>query len=204
MVCDLVPVAGDGRRMRIGLLGGSFNPPHAGHLGIALRALHALQLDQVWLLVSPGNPLKIGRDMAPFSERLQLASELSDNPRILATAIEKRLGTRYAVDTVRQLRRRFPRVHFVWLMGTDVFAELPRWRSWKTFVHLLPIAVVPRPGSVASALHGASASFLRRFRLPPSRVVTLADQVPPAWAFLPGRQNDISATRLRLARGRAF
>ncbi|MBV1836190.1 nicotinate-nucleotide adenylyltransferase [Acetobacter estunensis] len=194
-----LPVRGDRRALRIGLLGGSFNPAHEGHIQIARRALHVLGLDQVWLMVSPGNPLKEKRGMASLASRLASVRRLACEPHLVPTAIEARLGTRYAVDTVRALRRRFPRAHFVWLMGTDVFAELPRWHRWKTFVREVPIAVMPRPGSTTAALHGQTAQRLRHARLPVGRIRQLVEKTPPVWAFLPGPQNGISATALRRA-----
>ncbi|WP_086644039.1 nicotinate-nucleotide adenylyltransferase [Acetobacter sp. DsW_063] len=197
---DRLPRWGDGRRLRVGLLGGSFNPAHEGHAQIAHRAIRVLGLDQVWLMVSPGNPLKPTRGMAPLAERLASAQALVDSPAIIATALEARLGTRYALDTVRRLRIRFPHVRFVWLMGADVFAELPRWSRWREFVRSVPIAVAPRPHSNVAALRGRTASVLARYRLPSGQVRTLAEKTPPVWAFLPGQQNGISATDLRRSR----
>ncbi|MDG6094333.1 nicotinate-nucleotide adenylyltransferase [Acetobacter sp. AN02] len=197
MLRDAIPRSGDRRRTGIGLLGGSFNPAHQGHLAIALRGLHALRLDEVWFLVSPGNPLKTGQDMALQDRRRDSVSALSSDVRLRASTIESQLGTRYAIDTVRRLRRLFPRARFVWLMGADVFAELPRWRRWRQFLREIAVAVIPRPGSSTAALHGQTQSVMRRFRLPPSRARRLSYLPPPVWAFLPGRQNDISATELR-------
>ena len=122
---------GDRRRVRIGLLGGSFNPAHSGHRHVAERALAALGLDQVWLLVSPGNPLKPSRGMAPFAARLASARRIADGRRVVATGIEARLGTRYTADTLAELRRRFPRARFVLLLGADNLEQLPRWRRWR-------------------------------------------------------------------------
>ena len=140
-----LPRFGDRRRGRIGLLGGSFNPAHAGHRLIAARFRRALRLDQVWLLVSPGNPLKPRAGMAPFAARLEAARAIADGRRIIATGIEARLGTRFTRDTVLALQRRFPRARFVWLMGADLLEEWPRWRGWRDIARLLPFAVHPRP-----------------------------------------------------------
>lgn len=192
-----IPTWGDGRRARIGLLGGSFNPGHLWHRAIARRALAALGLDQVWLMVSPGNPLKAGQAMAAFESRMATARTLADGRRIVATDIEARLGSRYTVDTVRLLRRRFPHVHFVWLMGADGLASLPRWKRWRVLVHDLPIAVFPRPGQNAPALNGAAGQVMARWRVPARRACALALLSPPAWAFLAGAQNSISATAIR-------
>ncbi|MCF3946679.1 MULTISPECIES: nicotinate-nucleotide adenylyltransferase [Acidiphilium] len=192
-----MPRFGDRRPLRIGLLGGSFNPAHAGHAHIASAALRRLRLDQIWLLVSPGNPLKNGNGMAPLAARLASARAIADGRRIVATAIETALGTRYTADTLAQLRRRFPRARFVWLMGADNLAQLPRWNRWRAITRLIPIAVLPRPGETRRALAGAAAQALRRSRMPPRRAATLAALPAPAWAWLPIRENPLSATALR-------
>src|SRR5258708_2887518 len=129
-VPDPLPRFGDRRRMRVGLLGGSFNPAHAGHRHVVELARKRLVLDQVWLLVSPGNPLKPRKGMAPLADRLRGARKICDGRRVIATAIEATIGTRYSVDTLRLLRQRFPLVHFVWIMGADLLTQLPHWRRW--------------------------------------------------------------------------
>ncbi len=191
---------GDGRRLRVGLLGGSFNPAHRGHRHIATVALRRLRLDQVWLLVSPGNPLKHAHGMAPLAERLASAAALvADQPRIVATAIERQIGTRYTVDTLERLRRLFPHVRFVWLMGADNLRQLPAWRGWLRIVADTPFAVLPRPGYTAGALVGAAASRWRRARRPAAQAGLLAGSRAPAWLLLPARQDASSATALRSA-----
>lgn len=192
-----IPTWGDNRRGRIGLLGGSFNPAHKWHQAIALRALRELRLDQVWLMVSPGNPLKAGRDMASFATRLATARQLADGRHVIATDLEARLGTRYTVDTLARLKARFPHVRFVWLMGADGLVSLPRWKNWKALVRQVPFAVFPRPGQNVRALGGLAAQYLARWRIPARQAATLATLSPPAWAFLPGVQNSISATAIR-------
>lgn len=196
---DPIPVHGDRRHLRIGLLGGSFNPAHHGHIRIARSAARALGLDQVWLMVSPGNPLKPRSGMAPLTERLASVRRLVTGRTFIPTTIESRLGTRYTIDTIHALKTRFPNARFVWIMGTDVFAQLPRWRRWKDVVSAMPIAVMPRPGSNAAALRGQTASFLRHCRVPTAKIRQLPEKTPPAWAFLPGPQNGISSTALRNA-----
>lgn len=196
-----LPRFGDGRRARIGLLGGSFNPAHPGHLHAAHAALRRLGLDQVWLLVSPGNPLKPRSGMAPLAERLAGARAIADGRRVLATAIEADLGTRFTFDTARALRRRFPRARFVWLLGADNLIQLPRWRRWCDLAASVPIAVVARPGSVRAALAGKAARRLQSARRPVHEALVLADRAPPAWLFLPVRPHPGSATALRAARG---
>ena len=189
--------------MRIGLLGGSFNPAHQGHLQLARRALAQLRLDQVWLLVSPGNPLKPKAGMAPLRERLEGARRLVDGRRIIATDIERQLHTRYTVDTIAALRRRFPDVGFVWLMGADGLADLPRWRRWRQIARLVAFAVLPRPTYNHAALAGQAAVRLRAARRPAREASILAMRDTPSWIFLPAPQNDISATALRARRKQA-
>ncbi|MGI3776543.1 MAG: nicotinate-nucleotide adenylyltransferase [Janthinobacterium lividum] len=186
-----------GRGPRVGLLGGSFNPAHEGHRHVAELALRRLRLDQVWLMVSPGNPLKPRRGMAAFADRLASAQAVADGRRVVATGIERRLGTVYTLDTLRALRRRFPRTRFVWLMGADIVAELPRWRRWTELVRVVPFAVLPRPSYTRRALAGRAAQRLRACRIPARAAATLADQAPPAWVFLPAREVGVSATALR-------
>lgn len=142
--------------------------------------------------------------MAPLAERLGSARGIADGRRIVATAIETGLGTRYTADTLAQLRRRFPRARFVWLMGADNLAQLPRWDRWRAIVRLAPIAVLPRPGATRRALAGAAAQALRRSRLPARRAAMLAAMPAPAWTWLPIRENPLSATALRAHARRCF
>ena len=188
--------------MRIGLLGGSFNPAHAGHLHVAKLALRRLRLDQVWLLVSPGNPLKPQDGMAPLAERLASARAVADGRRIVATDIEARLGTRYTWDTLRLLRQRFPRAEFVWIMGADNLVQLPRWQRWIGIARTMPLLILPRPGWRARALGGEAASRLRSARKGASSAVRLAGMKAPAWLYLPAPENTLSATLLRRTRAR--
>ena len=185
--------------MRVGVLGGSFNPAHVGHAHVAKRARALLALDQVWLLVSPGNPLKPRRGMAPFAERLASARAIADGRRIVATGVEAALGTRYTIDTVRALRRRFPFVRFVWLMGADNLSQLPHWRQWRDIARAMPLAVLPRPSYNHRALAGQAAQWLRSSRVADCRAATLVDRPPPAWVFLPVSQHAASATAIRAA-----
>ena len=183
--------------MRIGLLGGSFNPAHAGHLHIARAALKRLGLNQVWLLVSPGNPLKSGTDMMPEANRLASARRIADGRRIIATDIERHLGTRYTVDTLATLHQRFPRARFVWLMGADNLVQLPRWRGWRAIARNTMFAVMPRPTYNHAALAAQAARRLRPWRIPARQAAALAQMAAPAWVFLEIRQNPLSATDLR-------
>jgi nicotinate-nucleotide adenylyltransferase len=195
---DPVPRFGDRRRMRVGLLGGSFNPAHEGHRHVAELALRRLRLEQVWMLVSPGNPLKPQAGMAPFAERLAGAARHGDGHRVVASGIEAAFQTRYTVDTLRVLRRRFPRVRFVWIMGADILVQLPRWRHWADIVRHLAFVVLPRPGYTNPALAGQAAHRLRAERRP-ARQARLLAGAAPGWVFLPGQQTAISATAIRQA-----
>jgi nicotinate-nucleotide adenylyltransferase len=195
---DPIPRFGDRRRMRVGLLGGSFNPAHEGHRHVAELALRRLRLDQVWLLVSPGNPLKPQTGMAPFAERLAGATRAGDGHRVLASGIEAAFHTRYTVDTLKVLLRRFPRVRFVWIMGADILMQLPRWRRWADIVGRLAFVVLPRPGYTKPALAGQAAYRLRAERRP-AREAPLLAGAAPGWVFLPSRQTAISATAIRRA-----
>ncbi len=191
------PRFGDRRRVRIGLLGGSFNPAHGGHRLIAAQCRRALRLDQVWLLVSPGNPLKTPAGMAPFAARLASARAIADGRRIIATGIEARLGTRFSRDTIAALQRRFPRARFVWLMGADLLEELPRWRGWREIARRLPLAVHPRPAYNGRARASRAARTLRHALKNPGMAPALAQLAPPAWVFLQVAQNPASASALR-------
>ncbi len=196
-MADPLPRWGDRRAIRVGLLGGSFNPAHEGHRHIARLALARLRLQQVWLMVSPGNPLKPTRGMAPQAERLESARGIADGRRIVATGIEQRLHTRYTVDTLRILRIRFPRVRFVWLMGADNLVQLPAWNEWLHIARHTSFAVLPRPTYNERALAGQAARRLARWRRPARSASALADHGPPSWLFLPARQNHASATAIR-------
>lgn len=185
------------RGMRIGLLGGSFNPAHAGHRHISLIALKRLQLHQVWWLVSPQNPLKSAKDTASLQTRLQTARRLAAHPRIVVSQIEVRLRTRYTIDTLTVLRRRWPGVKFVWLMGADNLGQLPRWRAWDRIMELMPVAVLDRPGSGIKALGGKAATRYRAARLSDREITQLPNRPPPVWGFLACRRHSASSTAIR-------
>ncbi|SET05628.1 nicotinate-nucleotide adenylyltransferase [Oceanicella actignis] len=182
--------------LRIGLLGGSFDPPHEGHALISRRALATLGLDRVWWLPTPGNPLK-PRPPADLARRLAACRRAAPGPRVKVTDIEARLGTRYTVDTLRHLRAMCPRTRFVWLMGADNLAQLHRWRRWDEIMRLVPVAAFARPGAmVAAGLSPAAQRFARaRLRPEAARALALAD--PPAWTLLPGPTSPLSSTMIR-------
>lgn len=182
---------------KIGLLGGSFNPAHEGHRAISLFALRALNLDEVWWLVSPGNPLKSTDDMAPLAIRLAHARKLSRRAPIRPTAIEQQLGTRYTVDTLRAITDRYPRHRFIWLMGADNLWQFSRWKNWRAIAHIMPIAVIARPG-YDSRVHGSPAMiWLRRFVRPACQNGNWTNWRPPALVHLRFRPDPRSATLLR-------
>jgi len=187
---------------RIGILGGSFNPAHRGHLDLSLKALHRLGLDEVWWMVSPQNPLKPVAGMAPFAERLAGARRLARDRRIKVTDIEDRLGTTYTAESLGLLRRRCPDCRFVWLMGADNLAQIDRWRAWKQIFHLVPIAIFARPTYCFSALAAKAARHFAQYRLKESAGRRLAMVPPPAWLFVHGRLNPISATEIRRRRSK--
>jgi nicotinate-nucleotide adenylyltransferase len=189
--------------MRVGILGGSFNPAHAGHLHVARTALRRFALDQVWLMVSPGNPLKPAVGMAPFAERLASAQQIADGRRIVATRIEASIGTRYTRETLSRLHRLFPCVDFVWLMGADNLEDLARWQRWREIAANTALGVLPRPEHNMGARAGRAAHRLRGHRLPSRQATLLAAAPTPAWIFLPTAQNALSATALRAAKQNA-
>ena len=183
--------------MRIGLYGGSFNPPHAAHRALSLLALKRLHLDQVWWLVTPGNPLKENGHLPPLSLRLAQARTVADHPALVPTGLEARLGTRYTHDTVEALVRRFPRVRFVWLMGADNLVSFHRWQRWRDLARLVPIAVVDRAGSTFQAMGAPAAHALGRWRLDEADAPQLAGRRAPAWVYLHGLKSPLSSTQLR-------
>ena len=185
------------RGLRIGLFGGSFNPPHEGHRQVSLIAMKRLRLDRVWWIVTPGNPLKVAAGLPRLVDRMAAARAVSHHPRIDVTGFEAAIGTRYSVDTVRYLRRRCPGVRFVWIMGADILAELHRWRAWRAFIEAIPIVAVDRPGSTFNATRGPAAALMARHRLPEHDAAALPETSPPAFVFLHGPRSAASSTRLR-------
>ena len=186
------PVA-DG--LRIGLLGGSFNPAHDGHLHVSDTAIKTLGLDYVWWLVSPLNPLKPAEDMADLKTRVTAARALIRHRRVVVTTIEAELDTRYTADTLARLRRRFSRTRFVWLMGSDNLLQIPLWRNWKAVFRSVPVAVVARPGSALKARCGRAARMFRDDFVAPDRRLPL--KPAPAWTIIDWRRSDTSATEIR-------
>ena len=182
-----------------GLLGGSFNPAHGAHRKITLFALNALGLDEVWWLVSPGNPLKPLTGMAPLAARVRSARAMARRAPIRVTAIERELATRFTVDTLRALKRRYPERRFVWLMGADNLAQFHRWKDWRAIARSMPIAVIARPGYDAQALASPAMAWLRRYRLPATGLKNRQEWSAPALIALRFDPDPRSATELRQA-----
>ena len=186
-----------GRMKRVGILGGSFNPAHRGHRQLSLAAIEALALDELWWLVSPGNPLKDGQEMAPYEARIASARDMARGTPIKVSDLERSAGTRYTVDTIRELLRRHPEDRFIWLMGADTVAEFHRWKDWRELAQLVPIAVLPRPGYDGPAHAARAMGWLRRFVRPPSQARQWTEWSPPAILFLRLPTDPTSATALR-------
>ena len=183
--------------MRVGLLGGSFNPPHEGHALITRLALNRLALDRVWWLVTPGNPLKSPTGLAALKARMDAARRLDVGPRVIVSDIEAQIGSRFTYDTLLWLKRRAPRVHFVWIMGADNLRQFHLWRRWRLIAELMPIAVVDRPGSTLKAISSPAGAALARFRVPERDATRFAAMKPPALLFLHGPRSKLSSTALR-------
>ncbi len=185
------------RGLVVGLYGGSFNPPHQGHVQVSALALKRLGLDAVWWLVTPGNPLKNHTGLAPLAERIDKARALNSDPRVVVTGLEAAFGTRFTLDTLRALKRRFPGVRFVWIMGADNLASFHRWRDWRDMARLVPLAIIDRPGASLRACHSPAALTLARYRRTERFAPLLARQTTPVWVYLHGLKSALSSTALR-------
>jgi nicotinate-nucleotide adenylyltransferase len=183
--------------MTIGLFGGSFNPPHAGHRLVTLTALRRLGLNRVWWIVTPGNPLKDTRGLPPLADRMMAARLLMPEPRVDITGFEASIGTRFTLDTLRYLKRRCPAVRFVWIMGADNLAQFHRWQGWREIAGLMPICVIDRPGSTLKASSSKAAQAMARWRKSEYHAPCLAGRKPPNWLFLHGPRSVLSSSQLR-------
>jgi nicotinate-nucleotide adenylyltransferase len=183
--------------MRVGLLGGSFNPPHAAHRAISQFAIKRLKLDRVWWLVTPGNPLKELEGLRDLDSRADAARKMADDPRIDVSRLESVIGTRYTVDTITYLRRRCSGLRLVWIMGADNLAQFHRWENWRRIASEVPMAVIDRPPQSFRALAAPAALALERYRIPENDAGRLADRRAPAWVFLTGMKSTLSSTGLR-------
>ncbi len=193
-----IPVHYPGQR--IGLFGGTFDPPHTAHLSACLLAMKRLNLHRVWWLVTPGNPLKDTTGLAPLDERMAAARALARHPRIDVTGIEAEIGVRYSYDTVRYLVSHCPGVHFVWIMGADNLRSFHRWQKWRGIAELVPIAVVDRPGPSLRAASSVTAHALSARRIPERDAASLLSRPTPAWVLLHGLKSSLSSTALRAIR----
>jgi nicotinate-nucleotide adenylyltransferase len=186
--------------MRIGLFGGTFDPPHAAHRAACLLAMRRLGLDRVWWLVTPGNPLKDTRGLAPLQKRVAAARALADHPHIDVTDFEAQLDIHYTFETVSYLVRRCRGVHFVWIMGADNLRSFHRWQRWRDIAALVPIAIVDRLGPSLYAAASAAGQAFARARIPEIAAKRLPERKPPAWIYLHGLKSPLSSTALRAAR----
>lgn len=185
--------------MVVGLFGGSFNPPHQGHLLVGEIAIRRLRLNQLWWMVTPGNPLKSHRELAPLSERLTACEALAEDPRIKVTAFEQALGTSYTARTLDYIRARNPAVHFIWVMGADNLAGFHRWQRWQKIASTFPIAVIDRPGSTLAYLSSKMARTFDYARVDEEDAGILWQKKAPAWTFIHGPRSTLSSTALRSA-----
>ena len=185
--------------MQVGLFGGSFNPPHDGHALVAEIALRSLKLDQLWWMVTPGNPLKAGRAIAPLAQRIELSEKIAQDPRIKVTAFEAAFNVRYTADTLALVQARNPGVDFVWVMGADNLAGFHLWERWRDIAATMPIAVIDRPGSTLSFGSSVMARSFDQARVPERDAANLARRQAPAWTFIHGPRSSLSSTALRAA-----
>ena len=183
--------------MVVGLFGGSFNPPHEGHLLVAEIALRRLRLDQLWWMVTPGNPLKSRSELASLKDRLSMSERLIHDPRIKVTAFEKRLGGSYTADTLSFVKARNPHIRFIWIMGADSLKSFHLWQKWQRIACTFPIAVIDRPGSTLSFLSSRMARTFDYARVDESDAAVLWKRRPPAWTFIHGPRSALSSTAIR-------
>ncbi|MGJ0397316.1 MAG: nicotinate-nucleotide adenylyltransferase [Methylocystis sp.] len=183
--------------MRIGLFGGSFDPPHDGHALVSRIALTRLKLDRLWWVVSPGNPLKDASELPSIEDRIAAAKKILPDPRVAFTGFEADINARFTSETIDYLHAHCPGVRFVWIMGADNLLQFHRWRQWREIALTTPIAVIDRPGATLKALSAKAAVFFRSARLPESAAATLASTPPPAIVYLHGPRLERSSTELR-------
>ena len=190
-----IPPASHG--LRIGLFGGSFNPPHPGHLHVSLTAIRQLQLDQLWWLVTPGNPLKQQNNLSSLNDRLLQCQRIARHPDIKVTAFEASYSFRYSADTISLLKQRRPGAKFVWVMGADNLANFHKWDRWRDIVQSVPLAIIDRPNSTATPNSTSATHFLAKYRIDERDSSLLADLDAPAWTFIHGRRSFLSSTKIR-------
>ncbi|MCG6859488.1 MAG: nicotinate-nucleotide adenylyltransferase [Salaquimonas sp.] len=190
-----IPKTGDG--MSVGLFGGSFNPPHEGHLHASELVFARARLNRIWWIVTPGNPLKEQGNLAPLEERVAACRRVARDSRIDITAFEARYDVRYTADTLAILKQRRPCLRFIWIMGADNLASFHRWQDWRAIAAMMPIIVVDRPGATFSLTSAPAAIALSRYRVDEEDAALLAGRKPPAWTFLHGPRSPQSSTAIR-------
>ncbi len=194
MMAKLPPHA---KNLKIGLLGGSFNPAHAGHRLISTIAIKRLKLDYVWWIVTPGNPLKDNRALPSQETRMVEAQKIANHPRIKITGFESQINTRYSYNTIMYLKHHCPNIKFVWLMGADNLKSFHKWQNWRGIANEMPIAVIDRPNSTLKAISSKAAQNLQKYRIKEHKAPILAMLQAPAWVFLHGKRSSLSSTDLR-------
>ncbi|MCF6326051.1 MAG: nicotinate-nucleotide adenylyltransferase [Devosiaceae bacterium] len=194
---DITKLPSSVRGMTIGLFGGSFNPPHPGHQLVSRQVLKRLDLDAIWWLVTPGNPLKDHGELAPLTNRVQAATTLITHPRVSATGFEAARGFTYTFDTLKFLKNTLSDRNFVWIMGADSFAGFHKWERWREIAHLLPLVIYNRPGDGFKALSSPAATYLKKYRLSQTSAKTLPLCKPPAWVYLSGLTSEMSSSKIR-------
>lgn len=188
------------RGQRVGLFGGSFNPPHEGHVLVSEIAIRRLRLDQLWWMVTPGNPLKSKRYLAPLSERVALSEGLAKDPKIRVTAFEQALGSSYTAQVLARVKARNPGVHFIWIMGADNLRDFHHWQQWHKIAMTFPIAVIDRPGATLSFLSSVMAKTFDYARVDERDAPMLGALRAPAWTFIHGPRSSLSSTAIRKQR----
>ncbi|OCW59101.1 nicotinate-nucleotide adenylyltransferase [Hoeflea olei] len=191
------------RGMSVGLFGGSFNPPHRGHELVAEIALRRLGLDQLWWMVTPGNPLKSHSELASLEDRVAMSRALAPGPRVKVTAFEAAHGLRYTAETLAFVKARNPGIRFVWIMGADNLRSFHHWQDWRTIAETFPIAVIDRPGSTLAYLSSKMAKTYTHARVDEDDAATLASLNAPAWTFIHGPRSSLSSTAIRGERAAA-
>jgi len=199
-IAGITELPPSGAGMRIGLFGGSFNPIHEGHRLVVEETLRRLGLDMLWVLVTPGNPLKNHGELAPLTDRVEAARHLLDHPKVRVTGFEAAQGFTYSWQTIRFLTRTMPDRRFVWIMGADNLVDFNRWERWREIAAMVPMAVYVRPGSSRRAPVSMAASYLARWRVDEDDAPRLASLPPPAWVYLHGRQSPLSSSAIRAGR----
>jgi len=194
---DITNLPFSARQMKIGLFGGSFNPPHPGHQLVSRQVLKRLDLDAIWWLVTPGNPLKDHGELAPLVNRVQAARALISHPKVSATGFEAARGFTYTFDSLKFLKSTLPDRNFVWIMGADSFASFHQWEHWQEIASLVPLVIYNRPGDGFKALSSPAATYLKKYRLSQIAAKTLPFCKPPAWIYLSGLMSKISSSKIR-------